>query len=102
MTSPERIVAAGSGNRLRRRQQDPRASAPLDGCWYHAGNYDSRFQERWSWRDRVFLPLSLLHLGNCGQNWCGRAGAEAMAALRAERIRRRGWQHETIANGGGR
>lgn len=75
---------------------DPRAGLPLDGCWYHAGNYDSRFQERWSRQEQSFLPLTLTHLGSCGQNWCGRNGTDAMAALRAERIRRRGWRHETV------
>lgn len=69
----------------------------VDTHWYHAGNYDSTFQDRWARADRVVLPISLAHAGPVGENWCGVGNAAAVRELHAERRRRGGrWNHETI------
>jgi glycosyltransferase involved in cell wall biosynthesis len=41
--------------------------------WAHAGGCDSDFQFRWPRRNRVRLPFDVLHIGEDGKNWCGRA-----------------------------
>lgn len=41
--------------------------------WRHAGGADSMFSNRWSPRSRVRPPFEVLHLGEDGKNWCGRA-----------------------------
>lgn len=77
---------------------DPRAAEPLDIWWAHAGNYDSRFAHRWPGNLKGFIPgLTLIHQGERGSNWCGRGNQAAMSELHAERIRRGGWQHESIS-----
>lgn len=41
--------------------------------WKHAGGCDSAFQKKWS-ADKKFRPdFEVLHLGEDGKNWCGRA-----------------------------
>jgi hypothetical protein len=76
---------------------DPLGQQPLDVHWRHAGNYDSTFQSRWPRERREFLPLTLIHRGETGQNWHGRDNRVAQLAMHLERQRRGGWQHETIA-----
>ena len=41
--------------------------------WKHAGGADSFFQQRWQPIDKVRPPFEVLHLGEAGANWCGRA-----------------------------
>lgn len=41
--------------------------------WRHAGGCDSEFQARWPQGRKRRLPFHVLHLGQDGQNWCGRA-----------------------------
>lgn len=71
---------------------DPRAAAPLTS-WHTASCYDNEFKNRWP--EVRQLPFELRHL-DTGGNWCGRGNAVAMEAMRAERIRLRGWQHERL------
>lgn len=40
--------------------------------WAHAGGADSFFARKWSRRRQVRPPFEVLHLGEDGQNWCGR------------------------------
>jgi len=41
--------------------------------WKHCGGADSMFQYKWKNEDKVRLSKDVLHLGECGVNWCGRA-----------------------------
>lgn len=41
--------------------------------WRHAGGADSFFQAKWPERNKVRPSWEVLHLGEAGQNWCGRA-----------------------------
>jgi hypothetical protein len=41
--------------------------------WKHAGGCDSDFQSLWRSQDKIKLPFEVLHLGDHGQNWHGRA-----------------------------
>jgi glycosyltransferase involved in cell wall biosynthesis len=76
---------------------DPAAQGrPLLIEFSHAGCYDSVFMARWPLARRIFLPLDLVHLGDCGRNWCGRGNDQAMGAMLHERRRRGGWQHERL------
>lgn len=76
---------------------DKHAQQPLDIWWSHAGNYDSRFQQRWPGNRKGFIPgLTLTHLGERGANWCGRGNVAAMSALKAERERLGTYHHESI------
>lgn len=48
--------------------------APWHGVdWTHAGSADSFFQRKWSPGNKVRPPFEVLHLGESGQNWYGRA-----------------------------
>jgi hypothetical protein len=78
---------------------DPAAAdRPLLGSWHNASGYDSQFIRRWPLDRRVIIPgLELEHLGEPGQDWCGRGNAAAMLAMRTERARRGGYQHERIS-----
>lgn len=40
--------------------------------WKHAGGADSFFQLKWDTSNKIRLPFKVLHLGECGKNWCGR------------------------------
>lgn len=53
----------------------------LESRWKHAGNYDSRFAQRWKADQYVKLPFTVLHYGKPWQNWCGRGNTKAMDAL---------------------
>lgn len=41
--------------------------------WKHAGGCDSEFSEQWPKSRRMRPPFEVLHLGEDGKNWCGRA-----------------------------
>lgn len=41
--------------------------------WKHAGGGDSMFQLRWTRDQKIRPPFEVLHLGENGHNWCGRA-----------------------------
>lgn len=41
--------------------------------WEHAGGADSLFQRKWSAARKVRPPFEVLHLGEPGRNWYGRA-----------------------------
>lgn len=41
--------------------------------WRHAGGADSFFQMKWKPADKVRPGFEVLHLGEAGVNWCGRA-----------------------------
>jgi hypothetical protein len=69
----------------------------VDTHWYHAGNYDSTFMDRWPRERRHVLPLHLVHHGEMGRNWCGVGNDADVRRLHAERRRRGGrWDHETV------
>lgn len=74
---------------------DPRAAAPLATNFYHAGNYDSAFIARWPLEAQRVLDLELVHLGEPGQNWCGKGNRQAMRELRRRR-RSHDWRTETV------
>lgn len=40
--------------------------------WRHAGGADSFFQRKWDVKDKIRPPFECLHIGQAGQNWCGR------------------------------
>ncbi len=68
----------------------------VDTHWYHAGNYDSTFQDRWKPKQRIRLPIKLTHFGTPGQNWCGVGNGKAVAELHHQRVIKGGWRHEVI------
>lgn len=69
----------------------------VDVHWFHAGNYDTTFMQRWPESKQRYLPFEVVHHGEMGKNWCGVGNDKAVELLRAERRRRRGgWRHETI------
>jgi hypothetical protein len=41
--------------------------------WKHAGGADSFFQQKWQPANKVRPPFEVLHIGNAGHNWFGRA-----------------------------
>lgn len=41
--------------------------------WTHAGGADSFFQQKWKPQNKVRPPFEVLHLGEAGVNWMGRA-----------------------------
>lgn len=41
--------------------------------WRHAGGADSFFQAKWADGDKLRPRFEVLHLGESGRNWCGRA-----------------------------
>lgn len=77
---------------------DPRMQIDpiVDTHFYHAGNYDTTFMERWAPENRIRLPLTVHHCGVPGLNWCGVGQHEAVNRLHAERRIFNGWQHETV------
>lgn len=44
-----------------------------DISWKHAGGSDSEFQARWPQNRKVRPPFEVLHIGEAGVNWVGRA-----------------------------
>lgn len=70
----------------------------VDKHWYHAGNYDSTFQNRWQKTQRQWIRgLTVIHRGEPGANWCGVGKRDEVVKLHEER-RKRGWKwdHETV------
>jgi len=41
--------------------------------WKHAGGADSFFQRKWPENCKIRPAFEVLHIGEAGQNWCGRA-----------------------------
>lgn len=41
--------------------------------WEHAGGADSFFQRKWQKSNKIRPPFEVLHLGEAGKNWYGRA-----------------------------
>lgn len=68
----------------------------VDDHWSHAGAYDSYFSMRWFRDERIWLPMTVTHQGETGQNWFGRGNHELMQDMREQRIIRGGHQHERI------
>lgn len=68
----------------------------VDIHWNNASAYDTTFEERWKSRDKIFLPIELIHQGPVNTNWCGRGNDESMQKLLAMRKHRGGWRHEKI------
>lgn len=62
--------------------------------WRHAGGADSFFQARWPQSRKLRPPFEVLHIGESGRNWCGRATPYAdgtvhpEAASRVAQVRR--------------
>lgn len=81
----------------------------FDPTWIHAGGADSFFQRMWEPPYKIRLPFDVLHLGEAGVNWCGRASqyvdgsvpsdAESKRKLltKLKKLRRsQGFTHEKI------
>lgn len=45
--------------------------------WMHCGGADSFFQAKWPQERKIRPSWSVLHLGEAGQNWCGRSSTYA-------------------------
>jgi len=56
--------------------------------WKHAGGADSFFQRKWEPQNKVRTPWNVLHVGEAGKNWCGRA-TELMDGSRPEESHQR-------------
>lgn len=54
---------------------DPVLGSPPwhDTSWIHAGGADSFFQAKWAKENKIRPNFNVLHLGEAGQNWFGRA-----------------------------
>ena len=54
---------------------DPVLGSPPwhDTNWKHAGGADSFFQMKWKPENKIRPPFEVLHIGEAGTNWCGRA-----------------------------
>lgn len=57
--------------------------------WTHAGGCDSFFQFKWPKQNKIRPPFEVLHLGECGENWCGRVGKKVDGTVPAEADERR-------------
>jgi glycosyltransferase involved in cell wall biosynthesis len=73
----------------------------LQTDWLHAGGYDSEFQARWHrpvpYDRRVwFNNFTVMHQGEPGRNWWGRAHPELMDAMNERRARKPGFDEERI------
>lgn len=68
----------------------------VDTHFYHAGNYDSTFVNRWARRNRIWLPFKVTHHGEPGVNWCGVGNAADVAEIHRLRRGGRRWTDETI------
>lgn len=56
--------------------------------WRHCGGADSFFQAKWPQERKVRPPFEVLHLGESGINWCGRATPYLDGTLPAEQVQR--------------
>lgn len=74
------------------RSDDQKVNDFYEENWKHAGGADTEFQNRWDVSLRVRPPFTVLHLGEDGKNWCGRAtpyrdgSVNDLASERAERL----------------
>ena len=66
--------------------EDPHLGIPPwhEVNWRHAGGGDSFFQALWPEAKKIRLPWEVLHLGEAGKNWCGRATRLTSGELPAE------------------
>lgn len=79
---------------------DSRGVAPLGRDWLHGGCYDSEFMLRWPRQFQRILDLELVHLGETGQNWCGRENRAALEDIRRRRRAGQSWRTETVKRAG--
>lgn len=56
--------------------------------WTHAGGADSFFQRKWDKSNKVRPNWEVLHLGQPGQNWCGRVSTLADGSTPSEAFQR--------------
>lgn len=70
-----RIIRDFSGYTQIFHASDPVLGAPPwhQTDWRHAGGADTFFQAKWPTPQKVRPPFEVLHLGEPGTNWCGRA-----------------------------
>lgn len=75
---------------------DPAWSAdPWLGSWVSCGSGDSALMLRWPAARQVVLPLTVVHHGDPGANWCGVGrDAERVEMLKARRVA--GWRAERL------
>lgn len=57
--------------------------------WKHAGGADSYFQMMWPIPNKVRPPFECLHLGEDGQNWCGRVTKYTDGTIHVDSPKRR-------------
>jgi hypothetical protein len=57
----------------------------LDVNWRAANGYDQEFQARWHPEKRIWLAMTVLHLGEPGQNWWGRGNKDDLVKMFAAR-----------------
>jgi len=74
---------------------------PLLKSYTNAAGYDNEFMDLWRKNGRRVreLPISVVHVGEIAQNWCGKGNETAMRRLVSERRRHRSWRHEEITSG---
>ena len=71
------------------------AADPTLGSWVSCGSGDSALLARWPRARQVVLPITLVHAGEPGVNWCGVGrDAERVEMLRARR--ENGWRAERL------
>ena len=58
--------------------------------WTHAGRGDCEFYGRWPLDCRIWLPMSVTHLGEPNVNWWGRGNHAAMEEMIQARLREGG------------
>jgi len=71
---------------------------PLLGSWHNASGYDSAFATRWPKTNQRCAPISLIHQGNVGRNWCGVGHDSDMGEVFANRRHKGGFLHERLDN----
>jgi len=67
---------------------------PWYTSWKHAGGCDSDFQARFPPAKKIWLPFTVLHLGEDGRNWCGRVSPRLDGSVpenAAERNKQLAW-----------
>lgn len=69
----------------------------LQTNWAHAGGYDSEFHQRWEEREKIYLPIRLVHQGLPGENWWGKGQIEKMEYMKQKRRECDGiWEGERV------
>lgn len=78
--------------------EDPHLGSPPwhETNWRHAGGADSFFQAKWPRDCKARLPWHVLHLGEAGVNWCGRATPYSDGSLPETSVDRAGKVGEYI------